>query len=125
MFGTLMFPIVNIHEKPEVQMGRFFFYYVTLMVCVFKACDQWFKTFILLIASQAYFFHRFSQYALFNTQANEMIVALVYLNLVYAWHLWELEKSKKSSFSYKVKIRKSREEYQELLNNFPEGILIT
>ncbi len=62
-----MFPLVDLDQFIGVQMGDFFLYYIFLIVCVFKACDQWFKTLILLVAFHAYYFNRFRNSSLFST----------------------------------------------------------
>ncbi len=49
----------------------------------------------------------------------------MYLNLLYGWHLWDIEWNIKNSYSKGIKIKKSKKEYQDLLDSFPEGILIT
>ncbi len=65
--GTLMFPLNDIGDNIDVEMGDFFFYYIGLIVCVFKACDQWFKTFLLLIAFHGYYFNRFKNSNIFES----------------------------------------------------------
>jgi hypothetical protein len=66
-FGFVMFPVADMGLQIDVLLGAFFFYYVLIMVCVLKACDQWFKTCILLSGFHAYYFIRFSGSNLFKT----------------------------------------------------------
>jgi hypothetical protein len=44
---------------------------------------------------------------------------------MYGWLLSSIEWNQKKSFNQGIRIKKIKREYQDLLDSFPEGILIT
>ncbi len=53
-----------------------------------------------------------------------MLVSVIYINMLYGWHLWDTESNIKRSFYKGIKIKRSKKDYQDLIDNFPEGVLI-